>query len=97
MSGILEETIKKVMADTFNSEYTHLNHPGMVLCQVIRMDADRIATIKILDKSGNNEDPNYPEIPGIHISLPDVSAGDIVVAGMLYGDCRPYVLGRYQS
>ena len=54
-----------------------------------------VVTLQILDKN-RQKNANYPPMPFIRTDL-QVALNDIVVVGMLYGECLPYIVGRCLS
>ena len=54
-----------------------------------------MVTLQILDKD-LQKDINFPPMPFIRTEL-QVALNEIVVVGMLYGECQPYIVGRYLS
>ena len=54
-----------------------------------------VVTLQILDRD-KQRDENYPPMPFVRTDL-QVALNDIVVVGLLYGECLPYIVGRCLS
>lgn len=96
MADYLKAFIQETIGKTIREDYPHIQKPGIILGKVVDKKDNqtyRVLSLSILDKD-KNEDPEYPLIPYVSTTL-DVEPGEILVLGMLYGNCVPYVLGRY--
>lgn len=99
MGGMLKEMIENTLDELIDGKYPHLKNPQAVqasICQVEGIHEGRWkATLKILDKSGE-VDLDYPEIPGVLTDM-ELQVGDIVTVVLLYGECIPYIVGRWME
>lgn len=50
------------------------------------------ATLKILDKN-KQPDIRFPEVPKVKTDIP-VLKNEIVAIVLMYGECKPYIIGR---
>lgn len=96
MSDYLKTFVQETLKKTVKEEYPHIQYPGIVLGKIVDIKEEqtyRVLTLSILDKD-QNDDPEYPRIPYVCTTL-DAVIGETLVLGMLYGNCVPYVIGRY--
>ena len=49
-------------------------------------------TLKILDKN-KQPDIRFPEVPKVKTDIP-VLKNEIVAIVLMYGECKPYIIGR---
>ena len=95
MADLLNGFVKNVMDETINNEYPHIRHPALVYAKVketIQKDGISYGTIQVLQED-KTEDDTFPPFPYVRSEL-GIKTGDIVVIGLLYGGCIPYILGR---
>lgn len=98
MGDMLKEFVKNTMNDEIKAEYPHIRHPAWMYARVTeyRKEADvAVVTLQILDRD-KQRDENYPPMPFVRTDL-QVALNDIVVVGLLYGECLPYIVGRCLS
>lgn len=91
MADLLKMYLDRELPKRVQEQYPHLQYPGCVYALVTGV-RNQVCTIKILDKN-RVQDKRFPEIPGVRTEL-ELTAGDIVVVLLLYGECRPYIVGR---
>lgn len=95
MAELLREFTRQEFAELIKTQYPHMQYPGGVYAEVVRVeltDSSYNCVLKILDKN-KRRDQRFPEVPQVRTTIP-VSKGDVVIVLLLYGECRPYVLGR---
>ena len=70
------------------------SHKKNIPCYgVIQMAGDLLsATLKILDKN-KQPDIRFPEVPKVKTDIP-VLKNEIVAIVLMYGECKPYIIGR---
>lgn len=96
MADMLGLFVKQELDKEISENYPHLRHPTCVYASVSNVTVENdmnVCTLKILDKN-MNADNDYPEIPSVKTSV-NLSVGDIAVVILLYGECYPWILGRY--
>lgn len=95
MSDMMKIFVQQELNDQIKNNYPHMRYPSCMYARVVKSSNDGDAytvTLKILDKN-KQADMRFPEIPMVSTRIP-VSAGDLVVVMLLYGECYPYIIGR---
>ena len=98
MGDMLKEFVKSTMENEIKERYPHIRYPAWMYARVTECRKESnsfVVTLQILDKN-QQKDVNYPPLPFIRTDL-QVVLNDIVVVGMLYGECLPYIVGRCLS
>ena len=98
MGDMLKEFVKSSIENEIKENYPHIRHSAWMYAKVTewRKEAElSVVTLQILDKD-LQKDINFPPMPFIRTEL-QVALNEIVVVGMLYGECQPYIVGRYLS
>ena len=98
MGDMLKEFVKSSIENEIKENYPHIRHPAWMYAKVTewRKEAElSVVTLQILDKD-LQKDINFPPMPFIRTEL-QVALNEVVVVGMLYGECQPYIVGRYLS
>jgi hypothetical protein len=96
MSDMLKNAIAAGLKEEIKNTYPHLQYPTALLAEISRVDKEDekyYCTLRILDKT-KSRDTNFPEIPYVLSNIP-FKKGDIAVVILLYGECIPYIIGRY--
>ena len=78
-----------------NQNYPHMQYPPSLYAKVVsvRQNGELYeATIKILDKN-KQPDIRFPEVPKVKTDIP-VLKNEIVAIVLMYGECKPYIIGR---
>ena len=92
MADMLKGFVTQTIKNEIKENYPHLQYPSCVRARVT-VSATDTCTLKIIDKNGEI-DQRFPEIPFVKTEL-ELNTGDVVVVVMLYGECIPYIIGRY--
>lgn len=98
MADFLNGFVKTVLDETIKTEYPHIRHPALVYAKVTEVMTQGgifYVTLQVL-KEDTTKDEAFPLIPFVRTEL-EVQAGDIMIIGLLYGGCVPYILGRYHD
>ena len=85
MAGFLDEFVKLTVNETIGTDYPHIRHPALYQAKVY-------VTLRLLKENGETDEA-FPAIPYIRTEQV-LKKGDVVAVGLLYGQCRPYILGR---
>lgn len=96
MADFLNEFVKTVMDDNIRENYPHVRQPALLVAEVketMTLEDQPFVTLQILTEKGE-ADEAFPLLPYVRTEA-SLQAGDIVVIGLLYGGCTPYILGRY--
>lgn len=95
----LPELVRDELEDQIKTVYTHVQFPSCVYAEITRVEKTRedtyLCNLKILDKT-LTVDNRFPEVPFVSTSIP-FEKNDIAVVVLLYGDCVPYIIGRYNG
>lgn len=95
MADFLNGFVKTVMDETIREDYPHIRHPALLYAQikeVVSQGEQLYVTLQVLTEKGE-ADETFPLIPYVRTEI-SLQAGEIVVIGLLYGGCSPYILGR---
>lgn len=98
MSDFLGGFVQSVLDETVKEQYPHIRYPSLVCAKVkecMVKESKNLVTLQILTES-LEADKRFPLLPFIKTNL-EVQINDIVVVGLLYGRCTPYVLGVYND
>lgn len=98
MSDMLKVFVKQEIDSSIKETYPHVQYPSGILAKVINVkeNAGRfVCTLKILDKN-KNVDNRFPEVPFVNTDIA-FQKNDIAVVLLLYGECNPYIIGRYEA
>lgn len=96
MSDMMKNFVEQELENQIRQNYPHMQYPPCLYAKVVAVKEKTKqyeATLKILDKN-RQPDSRFPEVPKVITEIP-VLKGDIVVVVLLYGECSPYILGRY--
>ena len=96
MSDMLKGFVTKALDEQIVKNYPHMAYPASVLAKVVSVREEQekyVCILKILDKNGQL-DNRFPEVPFVETNI-ELATGDIAVVLLLYGECRPYIIGRY--
>lgn len=95
MSDMMKKFVEQELQAQIKENYPHLQYPPGLYAKVVsvRQTGELYeVTLKILDKN-NLPDSRFPEVPKVKTDIP-VSNNDIVAVVLMYGECRPYIIGR---
>lgn len=88
--SILNTSGKDEVAELYKSFGMTIFHAKVVS---VRQNGELYeATIKILDKN-KQPDIRFPEVPKVKTDIP-VRKNEIVAIVLMYGECKPYIIGR---
>jgi len=96
MSDMLKGFVVKVLGEHISKNHPHMAYPNSICARVVSVKKEQklyVCTLKILDKNGV-ADASFPEIPFVKTNI-EVAINDIAVVLLLYGECNPYIIGRY--
>lgn len=96
MSDMLKGFVEKALDEQVNKNYPHMSYPSCVCARVVSVKSEMeryICTLKILDKN-NQPDERFPEVPFVSTDIL-FEKNDVAVVILLYGECNPYIIGRY--
>lgn len=95
MSDMMKMFVGQELGSQIKESYPHMQYPSGLYARVVTVKARGElyeATIKILDKNGN-PDSRFPEVPKVVTDIPVLKGEDVAVI-LMYGECRPYIIGR---
>lgn len=95
MSDMMKSFVEQELGNQIKTNYPHLQYPSCLYARVVAVkEAEKLyeATLKILDKN-READVRFPEVPKVKTDI-QMQKDDIVVVVLLYGECRPYIIGR---
>ena len=95
MAGFLDEFVKLTVNETIETDYPHIRHPALCQAKVMEgtvKDGASYVTLRLLKENGETDEA-FPAIPYIRTEQV-LKKGDVVAVGLLYGQGRPYILGR---
>ena len=95
MSDMLKTFVGQELGNQIKENYPHMQYPPGLYARVVAVKnkgEHYEATLKILDKN-RQPDSRFPEIPKVMTDIP-VLKDETVVIILLYGECRPYIIGR---
>ena len=96
MADMLKVFVAQEIENQIKENYSHLQYPACVYAKVVKVkeiSEKYICTLKILDKN-KSPDSSFPEVPFVSTDI-NLSKGDIAVVVLLYGECNPFIIGRY--
>lgn len=95
MSDMLKMFVGQELGRQIKENYPHMQYPPCLHAKVaaVKNKGELYeTTLKILDKN-RQPDSRFPEIPKVITDIP-VLKDETVVIILLYGECRPYIIGR---
>lgn len=95
MSDMLKKFVGQELDSRIMEAYPHMQFPPCLYGRVVTVQRKGElyeAALRILDKN-RQPDSRFPEIPKVVTDMP-VHTGDLVTVVLLYGECRPYIIGR---
>lgn len=95
MSDMMKMFVGQELGNQIKENYPHLQYPPCLYAKVVAVKETEglcDVTLKILDKN-RQPDSRFPEIPKVRTDI-QMQKDDLVVAVLLYGECRPYIIGR---
>lgn len=98
MPDFLNGFVQSVLDETVKEQYPHIRYPALVCAKVkecMVKGNKNLVTLQILAEN-LEADKRFPLLPYIKTEIA-VQINDIVVVGLLYGGCNPYVLGVYND
>lgn len=97
MSDMIKKIVIATMDDQIATQYPHLQNPSCMYARVTKATqivlGNYKVSLKILDKI-KNIDTNFPEVPLVSTTI-SFEIGDIAIVTLLYGECNPFIIGRY--
>lgn len=95
MSDMMKMFVAQELGNQIKENYPHLQYPSGLYAKVVKVKQKGElyeTTLKILDKN-RQVDFRFPEIPKVKTDIP-VIKDEVVAIVFMYGECRPYVIGR---
>ncbi len=95
MSDMMKKFVEQELQAQIKENYPHLQYPSGLYAKVVDVKQSSNlyeVTLKILDKN-NQPDSRFPEVPKVKTDIP-VLKDEIVAIVLMYGECRPYIIGR---
>lgn len=96
MSDMMKMFVGQELDDQIKKNYPHMQHPSCLYAKVVavKKKGEKLyeATLRILDKN-KQPDSRFPEIPKVATDIP-VLKNETVAVVLLYGECKPYIIGR---
>ncbi len=96
MSDMMAKFVRETLDETLKQAYPHMRYPPCMCAEVVARKAQggkNRCTLRILDKN-MLRDNQFPEVPNVLTDI-EVEPGDRVVVLMMYGECNPYIVGRW--
>ncbi len=96
MSDMMKQFVIQEVCELIKTEYQHMRYPPFMCAKIVSVKTEgdgHICTLKITDKN-LIPDKRFPECPQVFTDI-KVQKGDVVVVALLYGEIRPYIIGRY--
>ena len=95
MSDMMKIFVEQELQNQIKKNYPHMQYPPGLYAKVVAVKQDGElyeATLKILDKN-RQPDSSFPEVPKVKTDIP-VLKNEIVALVLMYGECKPYIIGR---
>lgn len=95
MSDMMKMFVEQELQNQIKENYPHMQYPPGLYAKVVsvRQNGELYeATLKILDKN-KQPDIRFPEVPKVKTDIP-VLKNEIVAIVLMYGECKPYIIGR---
>ena len=89
MSDMMKIFVEQELQNQIKENYPHMQYPPGLYAKVVAVKQDGElyeATLKILDKN-KQPDSSFPEVPKVKTDIP-------VLIVLMYGECKPYIIGR---
>lgn len=98
MSDMLRSFVEQALDERLREKYPHVQHPAGMYARVVRVKEDHgtcVCTVRLLDEAGN-DNPRFPEIPGVKTGIA-LKEGDLAAVLLMYGGSSMFVIGRYEA